>query len=81
MLDDFANEQLMRMCLFSYAQICIDSIFPEGEDVKTCISRAADSISLKEMPSYEVKMGEQFDWIKKTQVNLLVNSVLSESIS
>ncbi|KAM2898393.1 hypothetical protein COP2_007933 [Malus domestica] len=48
-------------------EICIDSIFPEGEDVKTCISRAADSVSLKEMPSYEVKMGEQFDWITKTQ--------------
>ncbi|XP_021821698.1 uncharacterized protein LOC110763255 [Prunus avium] len=48
-------------------EICIDSIFPVGEDVNTCISRASDSISLKEIPSYEVRMGEQFDWIKKTQ--------------
>ncbi|KAK9938037.1 hypothetical protein M0R45_014797 [Rubus argutus] len=48
-------------------EICITSIFPEGEDVNTCISRAADSISLKEMPSYKVTMGEQYDWIKKTQ--------------
>lgn len=54
------------------AQICITSIFPEGEDVNTCISRAADSISLKEMPSYKVTMGEQYDWIKKTQVILLL---------
>ncbi|KAM5586103.1 hypothetical protein ABKV19_005144 [Rosa sericea] len=48
-------------------EICITSIFPEGEDVNTCISCAADSISLKEIPSYEVTIGEQYDWIKKTQ--------------
>ncbi|GLT69698.1 hypothetical protein SLA2020_418290 [Shorea laevis] len=48
-------------------EICIDSIFPECEDVDASISQAADSIGLKEIPSYEVKMGEQYDWIKKTQ--------------
>lgn len=48
-----------------------------GEDVNTCISRAADSISLKEITSYEVRMGEPFDWIKKNQVNLLVTYVSS----
>ncbi|XP_022749280.1 uncharacterized protein LOC111298843 isoform X2 [Durio zibethinus] len=47
--------------------ICIESIFPELEDVDVCISQAADSIGLKEIPSYEVKAGEQYDWIKKTQ--------------
>ncbi|KAK0602632.1 hypothetical protein LWI29_035458 [Acer saccharum] len=45
----------------------IDSIFPEGEDVDVCISQAADSIGLKEIPTYEVKMGEHYDWMKKTQ--------------
>ncbi|OMO88935.1 Ribosomal protein L11 methyltransferase [Corchorus capsularis] len=48
-------------------EICIESIFPELEDVDVCISQAADSIGLKEIPSYEVKKGEHHDWIKKTQ--------------
>ncbi|XVF04264.1 hypothetical protein REPUB_Repub05bG0067700 [Reevesia pubescens] len=48
-------------------EICIESIFPEFEDVDVCISKAADSLGLTEMPSYEVKTGEQCDWIKKTQ--------------
>ncbi|XVF78567.1 hypothetical protein PTKIN_Ptkin14bG0144600 [Pterospermum kingtungense] len=48
-------------------EIYIESIFPESEDVDVCISRAADSVGLKEIPSYEVKTGEQYDWIKKTQ--------------
>jgi hypothetical protein len=52
-------------------QISMDSIFPEGKDVNVCISRAAKSIGLKEIPHYDVKMGEQYDWIKKTQVDLL----------
>ncbi|OMO53508.1 Ribosomal protein L11 methyltransferase [Corchorus olitorius] len=30
-------------------------------------NEAADSIGLKEIPSYEVKKGEHHDWIKKTQ--------------
>lgn len=48
-------------------EIYIDSIFPECEDVDGCILNAANSIGLKEIPHYEVKMGEQCDWIKKTQ--------------
>ncbi|KAJ4726351.1 Ribosomal protein L11 methyltransferase [Melia azedarach] len=48
-------------------EIYIDSIFPECEDVLECISNAANSIGLKEIPHYEVKTGEQWDWIKKTQ--------------
>ncbi|KAK8493151.1 hypothetical protein V6N13_121596 [Hibiscus sabdariffa] len=48
-------------------EICIESIFPESEDVDVCISQAADSVGLKEKPSYEVETGEHYDWIKKTQ--------------
>ncbi|KAJ0101688.1 hypothetical protein Patl1_04721 [Pistacia atlantica] len=48
-------------------EIFIDSIFPESEDVDTCISCAVDSIGLKEIPSYEVKIGDQYNWIQKTQ--------------
>lgn len=56
---------------FFFSQIFINSIFPEGEDVSMCISHAANSIGLKEIPQYEVTMGEQYDWIKKTQVDIL----------
>lgn len=38
------------------------------EDVKDCISRAANSIGLKEMPNYKVEKQDQTDWIKLTQV-------------
>ncbi|RVW14076.1 Ribosomal protein L11 methyltransferase [Vitis vinifera] len=48
-------------------KICIDSIFSDRQDVDVCISHAADSVGLKELPSYEVRVGEQYDWIKKTQ--------------
>ncbi|KAK9209173.1 hypothetical protein WN944_001537 [Citrus x changshan-huyou] len=48
-------------------EIYIDSIFPECEDVDECILNAANSIGLKEIPRYEVKMGEQCNWIKKAQ--------------
>lgn len=51
-------------------QTFINSIFPESEDVDKCISWAVDSIGLKEIPSYEVKIGDQYNWIKKTQVHL-----------
>ena len=59
-------------------QIYIDSIFPECEDVDECILNAANSIGLKETPRYEVKMGEQCNWIKKTQVCLLSFFSLSQ---
>ncbi|KAK8676898.1 hypothetical protein V6N13_142457 [Hibiscus sabdariffa] len=48
-------------------EICIESIFPKSEDVDVCISQATDSVGLKEIPSYEVKTSEHYDWIKKTQ--------------
>ncbi|PON81838.1 S-adenosyl-L-methionine-dependent methyltransferase [Trema orientale] len=48
-------------------EICISSIFPEGHNVSSSISHAADSIGLKEIPKYEVRVGEQYDWIKKNQ--------------
>ncbi|XP_043703111.1 ribosomal protein L11 methyltransferase [Telopea speciosissima] len=51
----------------SIDETCISSIFIECEDVNSCISSAADSIGLKGMLNYEVIMGEQCDWIKKSQ--------------
>ncbi|XP_023535559.1 uncharacterized protein LOC111796963 [Cucurbita pepo subsp. pepo] len=48
-------------------EIYVDTIFPDGQDVSKCISYAADSVGLKELPSYEVTIGEQHDWLKKSQ--------------
>ncbi|KAF4346378.1 hypothetical protein G4B88_015104 [Cannabis sativa] len=48
-------------------EICISSIFPEDHNISSSISHAADSIGLKELPIYEVRVGEQYDWIRKTQ--------------
>ncbi|KDP45870.1 hypothetical protein JCGZ_15314 [Jatropha curcas] len=48
-------------------EICIESIFPECQDVDVSLSQAADSIGLKDIPNYEVKKGMQCDWIQKTQ--------------
>lgn len=36
------------------------------------ISHAVDSIGLKEIPRYEVKINEDDEWMKKSQVNLLL---------
>lgn len=52
-------------------QICITSIFSICDDVHRSISCAADSIGLREVPSYEVIMGYESDWIMETQVILL----------
>ncbi|XP_072081783.1 uncharacterized protein [Arachis hypogaea] len=43
------------------------SIFLEGEDINMSISQAADSIGLKEIPRYEVKIIEEDDWMKGAQ--------------
>ncbi|CAJ1978536.1 unnamed protein product [Sphenostylis stenocarpa] len=51
-------------------EICISSIFPEVEDINVSMSRAADSIGLKEIPRYEVKIYEEDDWIKRSQESL-----------
>ncbi|KAL1361245.1 hypothetical protein AAHE18_04G239300 [Arachis hypogaea] len=48
-------------------QICVSSIFLEGEDINMSISHAADSIGLKEIPRYEVKIIEEDDWMKGAQ--------------
>ncbi|XP_010537033.1 PREDICTED: uncharacterized protein LOC104811875 [Tarenaya hassleriana] len=48
-------------------EIRIDSIFPVDGEVKMCISQAADLVGLKEIPNYEVEMGEEYDWVTKTQ--------------
>ncbi|KAL0824607.1 hypothetical protein Bca101_048284 [Brassica carinata] len=42
--------------------ICIESIFPVNEEVKMCISQAANSIGLKEIPKFKVEMGDEQDW-------------------
>ena len=62
----------------AFMQIYIDSIFPECEDVDEGLLNAANSIGLKEIPRYEVRMGEQCNWIKKTQVCLLSFFSLSQ---
>ncbi|RZC65318.1 hypothetical protein C5167_009012 [Papaver somniferum] len=49
-------------------EIFINSIFTEPQNIDRCILHAADSIGLKEIPSYEVIMDdEQSDWVKKSQ--------------
>ncbi|KAK6157381.1 hypothetical protein DH2020_011629 [Rehmannia glutinosa] len=48
-------------------EIWISSTFDVDQDVKDCISRAADSIGLKELPNYKVEMHDHTDWIKQTQ--------------
>ncbi|KAK7342771.1 hypothetical protein VNO80_25727 [Phaseolus coccineus] len=51
-------------------EICISSIFPEVEDINVSILHAADSIGLKEIPRYEVKIYEEDDWMKRSQESL-----------
>ncbi|KAI3457432.1 hypothetical protein Pfo_014095 [Paulownia fortunei] len=48
-------------------EIWISSTFDVDQDVQDCISRAADSVGLKELPNYKVEMHDHTDWIKKTQ--------------
>ncbi|KAI4322967.1 hypothetical protein L6164_022612 [Bauhinia variegata] len=47
-------------------EICISSIFAEDEDINMCVSLAADSIGLKKIPRFEVKIGEH-EWMKKVE--------------
>lgn len=65
----------MKFSSLSLAQICIDSIFPVSQEVSVCISQAADSIGLKEIPRYEVQMVEQYNWLQKTQVDLSITGM------
>ncbi|KAL6554218.1 hypothetical protein OROMI_019891 [Orobanche minor] len=48
-------------------RIWISSIFNVDQDVKDCISKAADSVGLKKLPDYRVEMHDHTDWIKLTQ--------------
>ncbi|KAH6834829.1 ribosomal protein L11 methyltransferase-like protein [Perilla frutescens var. hirtella] len=49
-------------------EIWIGSTFDVDEDVKECISRAANSVGLKEIPNYKVeKQEDHTDWIKQSQ--------------
>ncbi|PIN15734.1 hypothetical protein CDL12_11630 [Handroanthus impetiginosus] len=48
-------------------KIWISSTFNVDQDVKDRISRAADSVGLKEIPNYKVEMHDHTDWIKQTQ--------------
>ncbi|EFH40551.1 hypothetical protein ARALYDRAFT_495472 [Arabidopsis lyrata subsp. lyrata] len=48
-------------------EICIELIFPVHEEVKMCISQAANSIGLKEIPKFKVEIGDEQDWITKNQ--------------
>ncbi|KAL1206599.1 hypothetical protein V5N11_027166 [Cardamine amara subsp. amara] len=52
---------------FVSKEICIESIFPVDQEVKMCISQAANSIGLKEIPKFKVEMGDELDWITKNQ--------------
>ncbi|CAA7049095.1 unnamed protein product [Microthlaspi erraticum] len=51
----------------SSKEICVESIFPVDQEVKMCISQAANSIGLKEIPNFQVEMGDEIDWIAKNQ--------------
>lgn len=54
----------------SYVQneeICISSIYDISKDVRKSITHAADSIGLKDLPSYKVTKGYHSDWIKDIQ--------------
>ncbi|CAA3024165.1 Hypothetical predicted protein [Olea europaea subsp. europaea] len=59
----------------------ISSIFTISQDVKECISQAADSIGLREMPNYEVEMHDHTDWIKQTQDVQAINIVLDPGLA
>ncbi|KAL3813244.1 hypothetical protein ACJIZ3_014512 [Penstemon smallii] len=48
-------------------EIWISSTFDLSQDVKDCISRAADSVGFKDIPNYEVEMHDHTDWIKQSQ--------------
>ncbi|KAJ6979880.1 hypothetical protein NC653_027884 [Populus alba x Populus x berolinensis] len=61
--------------------VCIDSIFPEFEDVGMCLSQAANSIGLKETPPFEVNLGDQYEWVRKTQDVQATNIILNPGLA
>ncbi|XP_020550284.1 uncharacterized protein LOC105165406 isoform X2 [Sesamum indicum] len=62
-------------------EIWISSTFDVDQDVKDCISRAADSVGLKEIPNYKVEMHDHTDWIKQTQNLQAINIVLNPGLA
>ncbi|KAG2310533.1 hypothetical protein Bca4012_025043 [Brassica carinata] len=65
--DDDEGEDATSGSSLVSKEICIESIFPVHEEVKMCISQAANSIGLKEIPKFKVEMGDEQDWITKNQ--------------
>ncbi|PPS00185.1 hypothetical protein GOBAR_AA20477 [Gossypium barbadense] len=55
--------------VFSEALMCFGATSTTVDEDDNCdtSNEAADSVGLKMIPSYEVKTGEHYDWIKKTQ--------------
>ncbi|WRX15992.1 hypothetical protein QQP08_008479 [Theobroma cacao] len=55
--------------MFFEALMCFGASSTTVDEDNNCDTskEAVDSLGLKEIPSYEVKTGEQYDWIKKTQ--------------
>lgn len=49
-------------------QVCVSSIYAISQDVHSSILHAADSIGMKDAPTYQVVMNYHSDWIKQTQV-------------
>ncbi|KAK1304704.1 hypothetical protein QJS10_CPB11g01735 [Acorus calamus] len=45
----------------------ITSLFVDGQDVQNCILYASQSIGLHDIPHYEAKNGEHYDWLKNVQ--------------
>ncbi|XP_068657516.1 uncharacterized protein [Aristolochia californica] len=48
-------------------EIFISSIFTGDQDLDRCISKAADSIGLDDVPPFEITTGEDCDWVKNSQ--------------
>ncbi|CAF1896717.1 unnamed protein product [Brassica oleracea] len=69
--DDEEDEDVTSGSSLASKEICIESIFPVNEEVKMCISQAANSIGLKEIPKFKVEMGDEQDWVTKNQASLL----------
>ncbi|KAL6529708.1 hypothetical protein OROGR_015331 [Orobanche gracilis] len=67
MSEPLAEGRELNGLWFTSSCIWISSIFNVDHDVKDCISRAADSVGLKELPDYRVEMHDHTDWIKLTQ--------------
>ncbi|KAJ0983008.1 hypothetical protein J5N97_011263 [Dioscorea zingiberensis] len=52
-----------------FDEICITSIFMDGQDIHACILHAANSVGLNHMPNYDVSKGEPYDWASNVQEN------------